>query len=117
MVYKCKVTDIEWGESKKYATPYTYFKDDKPIGRVVFTKKIGGKWKGWYRLSNVIIYPEYRGIGLCDKMLKCALKKYNNEKVYLEVDKNNTSAIKCYLKCGFKVKDDGKKIIMIKGVK
>lgn len=96
MGYKCKITEIQKGESKQYATAYTYFSDDKPIGRVVLTKKIAGKWKDSYLLSNVIIYPEYRGFGLCDKMLKCVLKKYTNEKVYLEVEENNIPAVKCY---------------------
>ncbi len=115
MVYKCKITEIQSGESIKYATAYTYLLDDKQIGRVVFTKKISGKWKDWYLLSNVIIYSEYRGLGLCDKMLKCVLKKYLNKKIYLEVKENNIPAIKCYTKCGFKIKNKYKKnIVMIK---
>jgi len=138
MVYKCKITDVQPGESIKYATPYTYFSDNKQVGRVVFTKKIAGKWKDWYNLSNVIIYSEFRGLGttciekrcfsihdycfftnknyvfiskkgLCDKMLKCVLKKYTDEKVYLEVDENNIPAIKCYTKCGFTIKEKIKK--------
>lgn len=113
MGYKCKITEIQKGESKQYATAYTYFSDDKPIGRVVLTKKIAGKWKDSYLLSNVIIYPEYRGLGLCDKMLKCVLKKYINKKVYLEVEENNIPAVKCYTKCGFKIKDRDKKIIVM----
>ena len=115
MVYKCKITDVQSGESIKYATPYTYFSDNKPVGRVVFTKKLAGKWKDWYNLSNVIIYSEFRGLGLCDKMLKCVLKKYTDEKVYLEVDENNIPAIKCYTKCGFTIKEKIKKnYVMIK---
>jgi NurA-like 5'-3' nuclease len=42
MVYKCKITEIQKSESKQYATAYTYFPDNKPIGRVVITKKIAG---------------------------------------------------------------------------
>lgn len=115
MVYKCKITEVESGESKKYTIPYTYFSDNKPIGRIVFTKKIAGKWKGWYLLSNVIIYPEFRGFGLCDKMLKCVLKKYADEKVYLFVRADNIAAIKCYAKNGFKAIGKVKKnIYMVK---
>ena len=115
MVYKCKITEIEKGESKQYATAYTYFSDDKPIGRVVLTKKIAGKWKDWYLLSNVVIYPEFRGLGLCGKMLKCVLKKYANEKIYLEVKEENIPAVKCYIKSGFEIQDKIKKLlIMIK---
>ena len=48
-------------------------------------------------------------------MLKCVLKKYNDEKIYLEVDENNIPAIKCYTKCGFIIKEKIKKnYIMIK---
>jgi len=48
-------------------------------------------------------------------MLKCVLEKYINKKVYLEVEENNIPAVKCYTKCGFKIKDkDKKRIVMIK---
>ena len=48
-------------------------------------------------------------------MLKCVLKKYTDEKVYLEVDENNIPAIKVYTKCGFTIKEKLKKnYIMIK---
>ena len=114
MVYKCKVTEIKPGESKN-SISYTYFSDNKPVGRITFTKKTVGKWKGWVLLSNVIIYPEFRGLGLCDKMLKCVLKKYANEKVYLFVREDNIAAIKCYTKNGFKAIDKVKKnIYMVK---
>lgn len=112
MVYKCVITETEKGER---GTAYTYFKDDKPIGRLVITKKNLGKWKGWYLLSNVVIYPEFRGLGFCGKMLKCVLKKYANEKIYLEVKEGNIPAVKCYIESGFEIQDKIKKLlIMIK---
>jgi RimJ/RimL family protein N-acetyltransferase len=115
MVYKCKITEVMPGESKK-SVSYTYFSDNnKLVGRITFTKKIAGKWKGWQLLSNVIIYPEFRGLKLCDKMFKCVLKKYANDKVYLTVHEDNIAAIKCYVKNGFKAIDKVKKnIFMVK---
>ena len=114
MVYKCEITAISSGENKK-AIPYTYFSNEKQIGRVVLTKKISGKWKDWYLLSNVVIYSEFRGFGFCGKMLKCILKKNSDKKIYLQVHETNIPAIKCYTKCGFRIYDKLKKyVLMIK---
>lgn len=114
MRYSCKTTSIENGESKRYATPYSYYKGSELVGRAVLTKKIAGKWKGWHLLSNVIIYPKFRGQGLCKKMLKCIIKKHGEKKVYLEVDNKNLPAVNCYLNCRFIKKEQiGKLIIMI----
>ena len=115
MSYKCIKSDIQNGESIKYAEPYIYCKNNEKIGRAVLTKKIAGKWKEYYLLNNVIIYQKYRGKGYCEKMLKCILKKYIGKNIYLEVDKLNIPAVKCYIKCGFTIKDEtNKHLIMIK---
>ena len=103
MVFTCKKTKLMDGESVRYSTAYKYYNNKIAIGRCVVTKKIRGNFKGWLNISNVIIYKDHRGKGYCPKMLKCVLNKYNNNKIYIEVYKNNTPAIKCYLSSGFKV--------------
>ena len=114
MGFTCKKTKLMDGESVICSTAYTYYNNKIPIGRCVVTKKIRGNFKGWVNVNNVVIYEDHRGKGYCPKMLKCVLNKYKNNKIYIEVHKNNIPAIKCYHRCGFKVNKIVKnEIIMI----
>ena len=50
-------------------------------------------------LYNIYISPDFRGKGLCRKIVEHAVNRKKN--LYLDVDPDNITAIKCYKKCGF----------------
>lgn len=58
-----------------------------------------------YVVRNVFIFPEFRGKGLCNKIMKIITYKqkikYNKLPTLLLVLKDNIPAIKCYEKNGF----------------
>jgi predicted GNAT family N-acyltransferase len=64
-----------------------------------------------YVVRNVLIFPEFRGKGLCNKIMKNITNiqrtKYNKLPTLLLVLKSNISAIQCYENNGF-VKDNVK---------
>ena len=101
-MYKCKVVSPTSGEQSSLITPYGYFNGMLKIGHCSLRLKKVGTNAGTYTLQNVSIIPEYRGKGLCTRFLKCVLSKYSKKTIFLEVNINNTSAIKCYTKLGFK---------------
>ena len=106
---KCKVTDTQ-GLIKYYG----YFDDDKQIGKCAIREKSRGMFKGTFSLENVSIIPEYRGLGLCTKFLKCVLAKYSGKTIFLDVLINNEPAVKCYTKLGFKEIDKGRSTLYMR---
>ena len=60
-----------------------------------------------YEIRDVFILPEYRGKGLCKKMIeeiKSHVIKYDiARRLKLHVLENNLSAFKCYISAGFKI--------------
>ena len=79
-----------------------------------------------YYISNIAIYPEYRGIGLGTKLLNFIEDLAKNRKlkrIVLEVEKKNLNAIKVYENFGFKkekeifLKIDRKKFSFYKMIK
>lgn len=65
---------------------------------------------GFAELINVFIFKKFRGKGFCQQLVSTTVAKYKEEfpdtKILLMVAEENTSAIKCYRKVGFK-KFDG----------
>jgi ribosomal protein S18 acetylase RimI-like enzyme len=62
-----------------------------------------------YYISNIAIYPEYRGIGLGKKLLNFIEDLAKNRKlkrIVLEVEKENLNAIKVYENFGFKKEEE-----------
>ena len=72
--------------------------EDDIVGLITVIEEIDS-----YYIGRVCIFLEYRHRGYCTKMLRLILrdKIYRNKKIYLRVERNNISAIKCYKKVGF----------------
>jgi predicted GNAT family acetyltransferase len=71
---------------------------------------------GKCEINMVYTNPKYRGQGYAMKSVKRLTQKAKGQ-VFLTVKKNNTSAIKCYTKAGFKIfgKEDGNEKMVFKG--
>jgi ribosomal protein S18 acetylase RimI-like enzyme len=57
-----------------------------------------------YYLSNIAVYPEFRGLGLGTKLLseiERESKKSRDKKIVLDVETNNKRAIKLYERIGY----------------
>jgi ribosomal protein S18 acetylase RimI-like enzyme len=69
-------------------------------------KVIGGVHRGEFYISNVAVYPEFRGLGLGNELMtnaeRCAGTKYLKY-VSLDVEVENESAIKLYKKLGYEI--------------
>lgn len=68
--------------------------------------KLGLLKKSEYYISNIAIYPEYRGLGIGSYLLsfiKNIAKEKGCNKLVLEVEKENLRAINVYKKFGFKI--------------
>lgn len=52
-------------------------------------------------IEDLYIKDEYRGIGLGSRFLNYIQEKYSDSIIRLEVEKENTRAIRVYEKCGF----------------
>jgi len=61
-----------------------------------------------YYLSTVCTFLKYRGKGYCTPFIKSIIesKRYSEFTTYLEVNKTNEAAIKCYIKAGFIYKEE-----------
>lgn len=74
--------------------------------------------KGFAELINVFIFKKFRGKGFCKQLVSTTVTKYKEEfpdtKILLMVAKENTSAIKCYQKVGFKNYNSAVAIWLIK---
>ena len=99
--YVLEMDTHQHGESKKgHAFVMIYKK--KRIGRVFLLKRTSGQWKKYKYVSNVIVYPQFRGKGMCTKMMQL-LRKFVLTRMYLKVDADNKAAIGCYTKAGFTI--------------
>ncbi len=74
-----------------------------------FNSSVGQFKKGEYYISNIAIYPEFRGKGLGRELIQKAeedAKRKHSKKVVLDVEKENNRAIKFYKELGYiKVKE------------
>jgi len=77
---------------------------NKPHYQVDFYTKnseyIGSYVVSGYHLYNVYVTPEFRGKGMCKKIIDDAVSRKKN--LNLDVDPDNIAAIKCYRRAGFK---------------
>lgn len=70
-----------------------------------FNSSVGQLNKGEYYISNIAIYPKFRGKGLGKELIKKAeeeAKRKEAKKVVLDVERENVVAIKFYRKLGYK---------------
>ena len=80
-------------------------KDNKIVASGFGKKEISnGKYNTIY-IHTFSVHNEYRGMGLCQKIVNEFVKKFGNHILYLtvrtETGNENISAIKCYEKNGF----------------
>lgn len=77
---------------------YTLIEDDKEIGYIETIPNLD-----ILEITDVLIYPEYRGKGKSKELLSFVINSNNDkEKILLEVSVNNKVAISLYEKFGFK---------------
>ena len=86
------------------------FHSIKIIGNLLKAERTIGKVnKGEFYISNIAVYPEFRGIGLGNELMlhieKNAIKK-KNKSLSLDVEVQNEDAINLYKKLGFKIISD-----------
>jgi len=65
---------------------------------------VGKVTENEYYLSNIAVYPEYRGLGLGTKLLSVIereSRKTGSNKIVLDVEVNNERAIKLYERIGY----------------
>ena len=94
-----------------------YLHNDKIIAHAALQEN-----EGIVHLCFVVVAKEYRGKGITGKFLKevedYLIKTFKVNEYFLNVRKENISAIKCYEKFGFlKWEDRGSSIKMVKNLK
>ncbi|MDV5224412.1 GNAT family N-acetyltransferase [Providencia rettgeri] len=86
-------------------TAFGAYIDEKIVGLCVFKQDDGIKDAHKAYLSSVFVEPEFRGLGIAEKLLQSvknhALKHV--EQIMLSVVDGNTAAINLYEKHGFKI--------------
>ena len=98
--YVLELDEVQQGESTR-GKAFVLVVHGKRVGRVFATKRKSGKWKNWVYAANVVVYPKYRGRGMCSKMMQL-LSQVVMASIYLEVYRKNGAAIACYEKAKFK---------------
>lgn len=77
--------------------------DSKIIGSCISELETNNK----IYISNVFIDNNYRGKGLCSKLLEKIVESYpKNTSFLLDVNKSNEAAIKCYKRVGFTISEE-----------
>ncbi len=74
-----------------------------------FNKKIGNIPEESQYISNIAIYPEYRGMGLSKKLMELAEEQAVSKRLkflVLDVEQQNNIAINLYTKIGYKIVED-----------
>jgi len=74
-----------------------------------FNMRIGGVSRDEYYISNIAVYPEYRGKGYGKKLMLEAerqAKGMGARKIVLDVEKDNIRAIHFYKKLNYKIQMD-----------
>ena len=62
------------------------------------------KLAGDYYISNIAVYPEYRGLGIAKRLLEAVMEKARNagsKRIILDVEANNREAIGLYTGTGY----------------
>ncbi len=74
-------------------------KEGQVIGYVVFEVEDGYK----IHIANIAVHPDYRGMGVGERLMRKLLNKYEGYEVYLEVRVSNRIAQRLYKKLGFEI--------------
>ena len=106
------ILSYDW-ESKRREDLKTGFIMFKKLGFEMFQKirvfmrfnsTVGKLEKGDYYISNIAVYPEFRGMGIGRKlMLKAEEFAYPSQRLVLDVEKENINAIRFYKDLGFNI--------------
>ena len=100
---------------------FVYKVVEEKSGTVVGHISIGGiSWKNRSaRISRVFLADEFRGKGYCRNMIQAALKvgfeQLGLHRIGLGLYNDNTAALNCYEKSGFKVEGVSRDILFNKG--
>ncbi len=63
--------------------------------------------KGDHYISNLAVFPEFRGMGIASRMIahaEAAAKKEGAQRLVLDTEKDHTAAIRLYEKIGFSIR-------------
>jgi len=86
------------------------FHSIKIIGNLLKAERTIGKVnKGEFYISNVAVYPEFRGIGLGNELMlntEKIARSTKNKSMSLDVEIENKGAIKVYKKLGYRIIGD-----------
>ena len=74
-------------------------KGGQVIGYLVFEVEAGGE----VHIANIAVHPDYRGMGVGERLMRKLLNKYEGCEVYLEVRVSNRIAQRLYKKLGFEI--------------
>ncbi len=83
-----------------------------------FNSTVGSLCEGEYYISNVAVYPQYRGMGIGKRLLLEAeyeARRFKVGRMVLDVEKENIRAINFYRRLGYEI--IGEYIIPLKGSK
>jgi len=99
---------------------FVYKAVDSETGETVGHISLGGiSWKNRSsRISRVLVDTTIQGKGICQQIIKAALKigfeELGFHRITLGVYENNKAALNCYLKSGFKVEGVSRDILWYK---
>ena len=74
-------------------------KGGQGIGFLVFEVEAGGE----VHIANIAVHPDYRRMGVGERLMRKLLDKYEGCEVYLEVRVSNRIAQRLYKKLGFEI--------------
>lgn len=88
-------------------------------GMAVITREDGVKERHNADIYSVFVHPAWRGQGLADALIHTCVdwaRQHGIRNVKLSVNTNNTPAIRCYTRCGFRVYGVEPEVIFWDGV-
>lgn len=106
-IYDCekKLSTQQFMKRLDSFTAFGAYIEEKIVGLCVFKQEDGVKDAHKAYLSSVFVEPEFRGLGVAEKLLQ-SVKNYAREhveQIMLSVVDGNIAAIKLYEKQGFKI--------------
>lgn len=91
------VYDIQDILNKEYAYLYVFEEDNKIMGFIHVEKHFEV-----LEIINIVVNPDYRKKGIASKLIQHSIDTMDHERILLEVNSNNVSAINLYHKFNFK---------------
>lgn len=97
------LNDIKYSiEENPYLEGYVVEESEQIIAYTMLAKSFSTEFgKPCIWIEDIYIIPEYRGNKLGEKIIAFITGKYPNHLIRLEVEEENTRAVKLYERCGF----------------